>query len=595
MRGYPMARAHPGLQYGSLSPRCSVARATPEDASNGGVRVGYSRAMPSQPSSPVSESSEEGRAFLQQRVALFWKVMFFMCLFGSGMGATGAVVKPGVDFWITVALTVEAGAAWWMCRRGQRSVGFSRWMETGALMLNATGSGLLFRYTTAGFASDHSLVTAEGFIMADAYVSMLQLTGTAMMVAIRAAIIPSAPTRTILLTAAVGAPIILAASILVPTPDGGFAWRALDSSAYPWMPATASMVWGVVSVTCAVISWVIYGLRLEVREARRLGQYVLERKIGEGGMGEVYRAHHGMMRRPSALKLLRVGRAGESSVRRFEREVQLTARLTHPNTITIFDYGRTNDGVFYYVMELLDGANLERIVAVAGAQPPGRVVRILSMACGALVEAHSIGLIHRDIKPANIMLCTQGGEFDVVKLLDFGLVKDLEVDRDVKLTGASTLTGTPQYMAPESIRAPDSVDARTDIYTLGAVGYYLLAGRDVFDGQSIVEVCAQHLHEAPQPLTACGIAIPAELEAVVLACLEKDPSRRPQSAAELRRRLQACPVEPWDGEQARLWWLEYRAALDSNVSVSTSGPRTIAVDASPRLPVALAAAGNGMS
>ena len=171
-------------------------------------------------------------------------------------------------------------------------------------------------------------------------------------------------------------------------------------------------------------------------------------------MGEVYRARHGMMRRPSAIKLLRPDRAGEVNLSRFEREVQLTARLTHPNTITIFDYGRTHDGVFYYAMELLDGATLQRIVAVDGAQPAGRVVRILAMACGALTEAHAIGLIHRDIKPANIMLCTQGGERDVVKLLDFGLVKELEVDRDVKLTGASTVVGTPQYMAPESILDP---------------------------------------------------------------------------------------------------------------------------------------------
>jgi serine/threonine-protein kinase len=538
---------------------------------------------PSEPSSPLSESNEEGRAFLQRRVALFWKVMFFLCLFGVAIGAVGAVAKPGVDFLLTTALAVEAGAAWWLCRRGQRSIRFLRWMEGGALLLNSIGSAFLFRYTFAGFARDHSLVTAEGSLMADAYMSMVQLGGSAMMVAIRAAFIPSAPRRTLILTVAIGAPMILATTLLVPTANGGLAWRALDWSGYPWLPATAAMVWGVVCMTCTVISWVIYGLRVEVREARRLGQYVLERKIGEGGMGEVYRARHGMMRRPSALKLLRVDLAGENSLRRFEREVQLTARLTHPNTITIFDYGRTHDGVFYYAMELLDGANLDRIVAVDGPQPPGRVVRILSMACGALAEAHSIGLIHRDIKPANIMLCTQGGERDVVKLLDFGLVKDLEVDpvdQDIKLTGANGLTGTPQYMAPEAILAPNSVDARTDIYTLGAVAYFLLAGSPVFEGRSILEVCGKHLHQKPEPLAAHGIAIPAALEAVVLACLEKDADRRPQTAADLRQRLEACTVEPWDSESARLWWLKHQAELDRDVPPSLGGPMTIAVDRS---------------
>jgi serine/threonine-protein kinase len=539
--------------------------------------------MSSQESSPVSATSEEGRAFLQRRVALFWKVMFFLCLLGVVMGAVGAVAKPGVDFLITNALAAEAGAAWWLCGRGQRSPRFSRWIEAGALLLNASGSALLFRYTLGGFAEEHVLVTAEGFIMADAYVLMLQLAGTAMMVAIRAAFIPSDPRRTILLTAAVGAPIILVASLVIPTSRGGLAWRALGSDPFPWLPATAVMIWTLVSVTCALISRVIYGLQAEVREARRLGQYVLEHKIGEGGMGEVYRASHGMMRRPSALKLLRKDQAGESSLQRFEREVQLTARLTHPNTITIFDYGRTNDGVFYYVMELLDGANLERVVAVGGPQPPGRVARILLMACGALIEAHSVGLIHRDIKPANIMLCTQGGERDVVKLLDFGLVKEVEVDRQVKLTAASALTGTPQYMAPETIRAPDSVDARTDLYALGAVAYYLLAGREVFDGQSIVEVCSQHLHQKPEPLSAHGVDIPAELEAIVLACLEKDPERRPATAATLRQQLEACRVEPWDAEHARLWWLkhkpqlEHEAQRERHADPSTTGPKTVAV------------------
>ena len=520
---------------------------------------------------PVTENSEEGRALLQTRVALFWKVVFFISVLSCGMGAIGAIAEPGVAFLVTLLLTAQSGIFWWLCARGQRSVRFSRMMESGGLFINLAGSGVMGRDVVAGFIRDQSLVTAEGWMMADAYISMLLLGGIGMLLTIRAALVPSLPLRTIFVTAMVGAPLLLATTLLITTADGGLALRPSGSAALPWMPATAAMMWGFVIITSTVISWVIYGLRAEVREARRLGQYVLERKIGEGGMGEVYRARHGMMRRPSALKLLRSDRAGDTHLARFEREVQLTARLTHPNTITLFDYGRTHDGVFYYAMELLDGANLQRIVAVSGAQKPGRVVRILTMACGALTEAHAIGLIHRDIKPANIMLCTQGGERDVVKLLDFGLVKELEVDRDVGLTAASTLTGTPQYMAPESILKPDAADARTDIYSLGAVAYYLLAGGEVFDGKSIVEVCSQHLHQEPDPLSKRGVTVSADLEAVVLACLAKDPEQRPQSAAELRLRLEACVVEPWESADARAWWGEHQAELDAGEAVESTG------------------------
>ncbi len=534
--------------------------------------------MPGQKPPPGSEDSEEGRAFLQARVALFWKVIFFIILFSSGLGALGAIARPGVELLLTFVSTAQAGLLWWLCRRGRRSIRFSRVAESVGLFVNTTVGAISARYLLQAFAVDHALVTSEGAVMADAYLAMVPMSGMAMMLAIRAALVPSSPRRTILVTAAVGAPMILLTSLLVPTADGGLAWRAAGSAALPWMPATLVTMWGFATATSAVISWVIYGLRVQVREARRLGQYVLEQKLGEGGMGEVYRARHGMMRRPSAVKLLRGDRAGAIDLQRFEREVQLTARLTHPNTITIFDYGRTDDGVFYYAMELLDGATLQRIVDVGGAQAPGRVVRILSMICGALTEAHAIGLIHRDIKPANIMLCTQGGEPDVVKLLDFGLVKELEIDREVQLTGASVVVGTPRYMAPESIRAPDSVDVRTDLYAVGAVAYAMLAGVDVFDGKTMLELCGQHLHQLPAPMSAHGVSVPADLEAIVLACLEKDPARRPQTAVELRRRIEACTVEPWDSDRARGWWREHEDRLEGQALKIAGEAMTIAVD-----------------
>ncbi|HKP63243.1 MAG TPA: serine/threonine-protein kinase [Polyangiales bacterium] len=523
------------------------------------------------------EHSEESRAFLQARVALFWKVMCSIMLFASALAVVGAFKHPGMDLFIDLALTAQAGLFAWLCQRGQRSVRFTRAIEGVGLLLYFSGSSLIGRFVLLGFIQERSLVTSEGTLMADAYMSAMGLSGAALMMVVRAALIPSSPRRTIAYTSAVGLPTVLSPTLLAPSAHAGFSMRALDSNAYPWLPAGLVIVWILVVIASTVISRVIFGLRAEIREARKLGQYVLEQKIGEGGMGEVYRAWHGMMRRPTALKLLRPDRAGESAVLRFEREVQLTARLTHPNTITIFDYGRTDDGIFYYAMELLDGATLQRIVEVSGRQLEGRVVRILTMACGALAEAHAIGLIHRDIKPANIMLCTQGGERDVVKLLDFGLVKQLAVAEQPSVSVADSLTGTPLYMAPESILAPDSVDARADIYALGAVAYFLLAGSEVFTGNSVVEVCGKHVHELPQPLAARGVQVSTELEQVVLACLEKKPDRRPESALELRRRLEACKSEPWDSDAAKSWWLEHEPSLAGAAPGSIGEALTIAV------------------
>ena len=529
------------------------------------------------------ESSVEAPAFLQARLALFWKVTCFIMLFASALGAVGALKDPGPDLVLDLVLAALAGTLWWLCRGRERSVRFSRTVEAVGLVLFFTGSSFLGRYVLIGFARERSLSTPEGALMADAYMSVLGLVGSALMIAVRAAVIPSSPRRTILYTAITGIPIIATPTFLAPASQSGFTFRALDSGAFPWMPTALIIVWSIVIFTCTVISRVIYGLRAEVREAKRLGQYVIEEKIGEGGMGEVYRARHGMMRRPTALKLLPVDRARETDLIRFEREVQLTARLTHPNTITIFDYGRTDDGVFYYAMELLDGANLQRIVEVAGPQPEGRVVRILTMACGALAEAHALGLIHRDIKPANIVLCTQGGERDVVKVLDFGLVKQLALDGDASVTVASTLIGTPHYMAPESIRDPESIDARADIYALGAVAYFLLAGSEVFSGKTIVEVCSQHLSQTPVPIAERGVRVSAELESIVRACLQKKPEDRPQSAVELRSRLSACSgIERWDEDKARKWWLEHQRAFADDAARSIGRARTVDIDARTR-------------
>ncbi len=291
-------------------------------------------------------------------------------------------------------------------------------------------------------------------------------------------------------------------------------------------------------------------------EAKQLGQYTLEEKLGAGGMGVVYKGHHAMLRRPTAIKMLDVDKVNDASVERFSREVQITCQLNHPNTIAIYDYGRTPEGVFYYAMEYLDGINLQTLVERHGPQPESRVIHILHQICGSLYEAHSLGLVHRDIKPANIMLNRRGAEADVVKVLDFGLVKAIDDAKQAGLTAANSLTGTPLYMAPESIQTPNSVDGRSDLYAVGAVGYFLLTGHPVFDASNLVVLCQQHVDAVPiPPSQKLGRPVSAELENALLSCLEKLRSKRPQTARELAQLLSRAPTaHDWTLELADDWW-----------------------------------------
>ncbi|HQU45100.1 MAG TPA: serine/threonine protein kinase, partial [Pirellulales bacterium] len=299
-------------------------------------------------------------------------------------------------------------------------------------------------------------------------------------------------------------------------------------------------------------------MRLAVIEARQLGQYSLEEKIGAGGMGVVYRGRHAMLRRPTAIKLLDAEKTTEQAISRFEREVHLTSQLNHPNTIAIYDYGRTPEGVFYYAMEYLDGINLDQLVRRHGPQPEGRVIHILRQICGSLTEAHGIGLIHRDIKPANVVVCQRGGQYDVVKVLDFGLVKAMDSERETTVTSAGAITGTPLYLAPEAIERGDRLDARSDLYAVGAVGYFLLTGTPVFQGKSITEVCMQQVHAEPEPPSArLGRPVSQRLEELLLRCLAKDPAARPASAEELADELAQCPTAgDWTRADAEAWWRE---------------------------------------
>jgi len=296
-----------------------------------------------------------------------------------------------------------------------------------------------------------------------------------------------------------------------------------------------------------------------MRKAERLGQYTLEEKIGEGGMGSVYKAKHAMLRRPTAIKLIKEGQVKPETLVRFEREVQLTSQLANPNTVAIYDYGRTPEGVFYYAMEYLPGITLDNLVLNDGPQPERRVVHILRQICSSLAEAHARGMIHRDIKPANIMLLERGGMYDVIKVLDFGLVKDI-TSGDQNVTAMNTVPGTPHFLSPEAIQHPDAIDARSDLYAVGAVGYFLLTGSFVFSGTSAIEVLGKQVNDTPEdPSERLGRSLDPYLEGLILQCLAKDPADRPADAGVLLEALSSgyqSPIGTWTQKEAAAWWAE---------------------------------------
>lgn len=312
-----------------------------------------------------------------------------------------------------------------------------------------------------------------------------------------------------------------------------------------------------------LVSRVVFGLGRKLDAARELGSYRLVERLGGGGMGEVWRAKHRMLARPAAVKLIRPEAfQGEPSSNgnakaRFEREAQATAALRSPHTIGIFDFGVARDGSFYYVMELLDGMDLDTLVKLDGPQPPARVVHLLRQACHSLHEAHRAFFVHRDIKPANLFLCRYGADLDFLKVLDFGLVAQRKKDADPsKLTADNAITGTPAFMAPEVVLGDRPIDGRTDIYALGCVAYWLLTGALVFEAETSMKTMLLHATEAPvAPSKRAARAIPPALDRIVLDCLEKDPARRPQSARELSERLAALHMDAdWTEQHAAAWW-----------------------------------------
>jgi serine/threonine-protein kinase len=310
----------------------------------------------------------------------------------------------------------------------------------------------------------------------------------------------------------------------------------------------------LVSMTAAA-STSAWALRTRLREARRVGQYEIEREIGEGGMSHVYLARHLTLKRPAAVKVLKPHLATDEAVERFRREAQLCSQLTHPNTVEVFDYGTTREGRWYYAMEYLEGASIEEVVARSGPMPPARVVHALAQACGSLAEAHARGWVHRDVKPQNLMLCVRGGRHDFVKVLDFGIVKQLRNPETRDITQYSRVLGTPQYMAPERLRNPADADARADIYAIGAVAWFAIAGRPAFDAKTDHDIVYRVLNEPAPSLATAAPGAPAALVTLVAGCLAKDRGERPANIGEVQAALAAIAREhPWSEADARAWW-----------------------------------------
>jgi eukaryotic-like serine/threonine-protein kinase len=505
------------------------------------------------------------RRLLQQRLQLMFSVIAGVSVFYA-VSQLAQVWVPSAERQsptsVTVLTMMMALLMWllaWRCRGALRTTRELSLLDAGAMALTCWVMAASMTRVTP------SSEGAASIVLGATYVFMA-----------RAVLLPSSGRR----TAWLGALTLLPAGLVAT--DLRIEAFARAPRVEDWL-IQGWLVMRNLAVTvflASLTSRVIYGLRRQVKESAQIGQYRLREKLGQGGMGAVYRATHAFLRRDAALKVLLPERVSPAASSRFEREVKLTAQLTHRNTVAIFDYGRTPDGVFYYAMEYLEGGDLERLVEYAGPLPPARALWILEQLCGALAEAHALGLIHRDVKPSNVILCERGREGDVAKICDFGLVKDLNASGDPALTTKNALTGTPLYIAPESILTPEVVDARSDLYSLGALAYFLLTGEPVFKGKNVVDVCAAHLHDPAPPASMRREGVPAELDAILLRCLEKKQADRFGDALELRGALRACPLaDGWDAAQAEAWWSHHREPFRAHCAARrAASPGALQVD-----------------
>jgi eukaryotic-like serine/threonine-protein kinase len=512
--------------------------------------------------------TSNGLDFVRERLALMGKTLFLVSFGFYLFLLASMVLVGGAPFAAVVKSPVAVGhlAASW-------TMGLL-WLLAGRRRFSAGGLGALDAIGIVVACGFLSLMTwnDEGQILQ----VLLALTVTVM---IRAILVPSRPGRTLALSALAFLPTVAVCitrhhpTALLPGFTPGYQKQYMTLN---------TVLWSVLGTTLATItSRVTYGLRRQVAEANELGQYILEEKIGGGGMGEVWRARHRLLIRPAAIKLIRPAMSGDPQLllRRFEREARATAALKSPHTVQLYDFGTTEDGRLYYVMELLDGLDLDSLVREYGPVPAERVIHLLRQVCSSLQDAHQNGLVHRDIKPANVVVSRAGTTFDFAKVLDFGLVKlytagqrgsgagtRLRVDGQpdhgaaVQLTVEGSTSGTPAFMAPETVLGEKDTDHRVDLYALGCVGYWLLTGKLVFGGKSAVEVMFHHAHTAPPRLSSrTELPIPAPLEDLVMQCLEKEPARRPANAEAVSTRLNAVSLESaWTVERAERWWATHR-------------------------------------
>jgi serine/threonine-protein kinase len=479
-----------------------------------------------------------------------WSMVLLLCL--SGFDGLFNLAHLGVGCIAAMAVTTFVFVACWASLRiGPRfSLGWLRAYEAVFLWGSVLCAAWL-RYAAVGHALEQSPLDRFMVLYASALSSLIWMT----VFVIYGIFAPNTGRRLLLMNLGVAGVLLAVEAVLWtgrPPSDRGLFFSSLLITLMAVFLGVGIATYGSFKLGSAHAEAVSAR-----RQLRELGRYRLIRRLGAGAMGEVYLAEHTLLRRPCAVKLIRPsGVEGETQVARFAREVQATAALTHPNTVEIYDYGRAEDGTFYYAMEYLPGFNLDQLGTQHGPLPPGRVIHLLRPVCGALREAHGLGLVHRDIKPANIIVCQRGGIHDVVKLLDFGLVRTIDARAgEGKLTQEGAIAGTPEYMSPEQAEGSVALDGRSDIYSLGAVAYFLLTGRPPFQKATALQLLFAHVREAVQPIRALRPEVPAELEAVVLRCLEKERGRRFADVASLEQALAECQRGvPWTEEQAAEWW-----------------------------------------